>query len=426
MQIEHSESDLLRKVTAAETSAEEREAALLALVARYTAAGQVQKIVGAVKDWIRVTGEDQKMAVARVLKNVLDTVCEEDKSATKETELQVCQFIVQWAEQENKNFLKYKMEVRLGNVYYARGELKKARELTDKLIKDAREVDDKLLLVESHLLEAKLIYETRNWPKAKAALTASKAATNSIYIQPLLQADIDYVAGMIHMAEKDYAIAYSYFYEAFEAFNTNKMTQRAGKIFEYLILAKIMMNSSEDANSLLSGRYGVAYGEGNPATEAMRSILAAYKLKNVVQLSKAFEKYKKEIDSDKIIAAQTELLFDQLLEQNIMKVVTPYSRLEMSYLSGKLGIDPHAVEQKICQMILDGKLSGTLDQEKNELILFDAADINESYQSSLDILKNLDDVVDALFERAAKLNAQPAAPAPASTSAPAPAPAGAA
>lgn len=407
MNIEKSESDYVRLISEAEVSSEQREESLLALVEIYTASKSVDKIVSAVQEWIRVTGEEQKMAVARVLKLVLDTVSEKDNSKSKDIELQVCQFIVEWAERESKNFLKNKMEVRLGSIFYQRGELKKARELADKLIKEAREVDDKLLLVESHLLESKLIYETRNWPKAKAALTASKAATNSIYIQPLLQADIDQVAGMIHMAEKDYAIAYSYFYEAFEAYHTNKLASKAAKIFEYMLLAKTMMNAPEDANALLAGRYGLAYGESNPTTELMRKVLEAYKHRNVVELSKVYEKYRKEIAEDKIIAAQTELLFDQLLEKNIVKVVTPYSRLQMSFLASKLGIDPNQVEQKICQMILDGKLSATLDQEKNELILFEASEMNEAFASSLEILQNMDAVVDALFERAAKLNAPP-------------------
>lgn len=170
------------------------------------------------------------------------------------------------------------------------------------------------MLVESYLLESRLIYETRNWPKAKASLTACKASANSIYIQPLLQAEIDFTAGMIHMAERDYPIAYSYFYESFEAFNTAKQFPRASKIFEYMILAKIMMNTPEEALSLLSGRYGLEYGEKNEKTLLMRNVLKAYREKNVVELSQIFEQNKEEVEADKVISAQTGLLFDQLLE----------------------------------------------------------------------------------------------------------------
>lgn len=88
----------------------------------------------------------------------------------------------------------------------------------------------------------------------------------------------------------------------------------------------------------------------------------------------------------------------------MLKVVTPYSKIEMKYLSDKLGVKEALVEKKTCQMILDGKLSATLDQEKNVLILFETVESSPSYALSLDILNNMEQVVDALFERADKLN----------------------
>lgn len=401
MEIEESEASLVQRLQSG--IPEQEEAALLALAARHASPSATDALIQHIQTWIARNGEEQKMSVARVLKQLLDVVAENEREPGQAAELKVCQFIVDWAQKEQKNFLKHKMEVRLANVFYQRGELKKARELTEKVLKEAREVDDKLLLVEAHLLESRLIYETKNWPKAKAALTAAKAATAAIYIQPLLQAELDYTAGMIHMAEKDYAIAYSYFYESFEAFHTQKQTAKASKLFEYLLLAKIMADAGEDATSLLAGRYGIAYGEGNNSTLLMRNMLKAYKEKSVVSLKSVFEENKKDIAADKIISSQTELLFDKLLEQNVVKVVTPYSRIDLEYLTKKLGIEASAVEHKIRQMILDGKLNGTLDQEKNELILFETQEINQSYAASLDILKNMDAVVDALYERSAKL-----------------------
>ena len=48
---------------------------------------------------------------------------------------------------------------------------------------------------------------------AKASLTASRSAANSIYVSPLLQAEIDEMSGALHCEEGDHTTAYSYFLE---------------------------------------------------------------------------------------------------------------------------------------------------------------------------------------------------------------------
>lgn len=68
------------------------------------------------------------------------------------------------------------------------------------------------------------------------------------------------------------------------------------------------------------------------------------------------------------------------------------------------------VERKLSQMILDGKFSGTLEQGKGHLVIFDddmSADSN--YDRGLEIVSNIEQVVEVLFTRARGLVKAPSA-----------------
>lgn len=129
-------------------------------------------------------------------------------------------------------------------------------------------MDDKALLVEVQLLESKTYHALSNLPKARAALTSARTTANAIYCPPKLQAALDMQSGMkvsrhmsrfvdnvnlltlifvragiIHAAEeKDWKTAYSYFYEAFEGYDSID-SPRAIKALKYMLLCKIMLNA---------------------------------------------------------------------------------------------------------------------------------------------------------------------------------------
>ncbi len=88
--------------------------------------------------------------------------------------------------------------------------------IIEPILYEVKKADDKLLLVELHLLESKINYKIKNYAKAKASLTASRANSNNVYCQPSLIAEIDLMSGTLYSQEQDYKTAYSYFYEALD------------------------------------------------------------------------------------------------------------------------------------------------------------------------------------------------------------------
>ena len=89
------------------------------------------------------------------------------------------------------------------------------------------------------MVESKVYHALENLPKAKAALTSVKTTANSIYVVPLLQAEIDMMSGLIAADEKDYGTAYSYFYETFEGYRSMN-DSNAGLAFKFMLFSKIM------------------------------------------------------------------------------------------------------------------------------------------------------------------------------------------
>ena len=74
------------------------------------------------------------------------------------------------------------MRLEYANVLFDREEFRQSRKENGVVLESAKEIDDKRLLVESFLLDSKLIYESGNLAKAKASLTACRANSNMIQI----------------------------------------------------------------------------------------------------------------------------------------------------------------------------------------------------------------------------------------------------
>ena len=78
-----------------------------------------------------------------------------------------------------------------------------------------------------------------------------------------------------------------------------------------------------------------------------------------------------EINNDAILKHHIKSLYEHLLEQNLFRVIEPYSRVQIEYIAQQVNLKTDFVQEKLSEMVLDKKFDGTLDQGNGSLIIFD-------------------------------------------------------
>nr|NVI77732.1 regulatory particle non-ATPase 6 [Cucujiformia] len=222
---------------------------------------------------------------------------------------------IEWAKEERRTFLRQSLESRLVALYFDTGMFAEALALGSTLLKELKKLDDKNLLVEVQLLESKTYHALSNLPKARAALTSARTTANSIYCPPKMQAALDLQSGILHAAdEKDFKTAYSYFYEAFEGFDSVE-SPKALVAMKYMLLSKIMLNSPEEVNQIVSGKLSIKYAGRD--IDAMKAVAQASHKRSLADFQLAVKEFKHELEDDVIVRAHLGTLYDNMLEQNL-------------------------------------------------------------------------------------------------------------
>ena len=92
-------------------------------------------------------------------------------------------------------------------------------------------------------------------------------------------------------------------------------------------------------------------------------------------------------------------MYNTLLEDNLKKIIEPYSEVQIDFVAKQIGLPMERILQKLSEMILDEVINGTLDQGRNCLIVYEEQESVEMFETALGTFKNLDSVVDSLYDR---------------------------
>ena len=273
--------------------------------------------------------------------------------------------------------------------------------LINNLLRELKRLDDKVKLVEVQLLESRVYHALGNIPKGRAALTSARTSAASVYTPPLLQAGLDMQSGMLHAEDRDFSTAFSYFIEALDGYHSLDEPAKATSALQYMLLCKIMLNQNDDVNNLMTSKHALRYAGKN--LDAMKAVARAHSNRSLEEYERALSDYRFELGRDRFIANHLRRLYDNMLEQNLIKVIEPFSRVEIEHIAKMVGLDTQQVERKLSQMILDKVIIGVLDQGAGCLIVFEEDERDQAYDAALATIEKLSSVVDVLFTNQASL-----------------------
>jgi len=362
--------------------------------------GNAQELGQLVKNVRPYLGSLSKAKAARLVRTLVDLFLDMDSAIGLEVDL--CKECIQWAREEKRTYLRQALEARLMALYFDTKQYTDALKLGARLYAELKKLDDKALLVEVQLTESKAYHSIGNLQNSRASLTSARTTANAIYCPPRVQATLDMQAGILHAAEnKDWKTAYSYFYEAFEGYDSCDLKKKAILNLRYMILCKVMNNNEDEVPNLLSAKLAVKYK--NLQIDAMKEICNASQNRDVHQLEAAIQKYHPQLCEDTVIQEHLETLKSNLLEKNLKRLIEPYSRVEIGQIAKLIELPEPEIERKLSQMILDKKLNGILSQEDRALQIFEPSESDLVYEDALDMIGALEDVVASLYKKAEKL-----------------------
>ncbi|TNV78651.1 hypothetical protein FGO68_gene14674 [Halteria grandinella] len=375
-----------------------KEQSTYRLASIYKDKGLVDELIAMQKAILPLFIELPKSKVAKIVRTLFDMTLGIQFAVEGKTRemIELCKYIIDWCEKESRSFLRMRIENKLAELYFRMQKYADALEVLKKLTYELKKKEDKILMVEAQLVESKVYHALENLPKSKAALTSVKTTANAIYVVPALQAEIDMMSGLIATDEKDYTTAYSYFYETFEGYRSLGEAS-AGHAFKFMLFSKIMNKQSDDALNLINSAVALKY-QGRDV-DAMKEVALANKGQNLLAFERVKEVYKQELLGDFVINRHFTLLYSSLLEDNLRKIIEPYSEVQIAYIAQQIGLPVDRVLQKLSEMILDEKIAGTLDQGRDCLIVFEEGENVAIFEHSIEVIKNLETVLDSLYDK---------------------------
>jgi len=178
------------------------------------------------------------------------------------------------------------------------------------------------------------------------------------------------------MAERQWADAATDFFEAFKNYDEAGNPRRI-QCLKYLVLANMLMESEVNP---FDGQEAKPY-KNDPEILAMTNLIAAYLKNDIMEFEKILKSNRKTIMDDPFIRNYIEDLLKNIRTQVLLKLIKPYTRIRIPFISQELNVPEKDVEQLLVSLILDNRVQGHIDQVNKLLECGDRSKGMRKYQA---------------------------------------------
>lgn len=263
----------------------------------------------------------------------------------------------------------FKTNLKLGKLWFDVGEFPRLTKILKELHRSCQQADGSddhkkgTQLLEVYALEIQMYTATKNTKRLKQ-LYEKALQVKSAIPHPRIMGVIRECGGKMHMGSRDFDGAHWDFFEAFKNYDEAGNARRI-QCLKYLVLANMLALSdidpfdSPEAKPYMSNREIVS----------MTTLRGAYTKKDVKEFEKILRENSSSIMGDPFIREHIEELLSKFRSQVLLKLIQPYTRIEIPYAAKELNIEVHELENLLVSLIIDGRVQGKIDQVNNRLIL---------------------------------------------------------
>jgi len=295
----------------------------------------------------------------------------------------------------------FKTMTKLGKLYFDREDYAKLSRILKQLHTSCmtQEGEDDLKkgtqLLEIYALEIQMYTAQKNNKKLKALYDQSLHIKSAIP-HPVILGVIRECGGKMHLREMEFEKAHTDFFEAFKNYDESGSPRRT-TCLKYLVLANMLMKS--DINPFDS-QEAKPY-KNDPEILAMTNLVSAYQNNDINDFEKILKQNRQTIMDDPFIREHIEDLLRNIRTQVLIKLIKPYTRIKIGFISGELNIDPNDVESLLVSCILDNTIYGRIDQVNGVLELDKKPEGTARYSSleqwNLQLAKLQKDIVNKML-----------------------------